>query len=537
MPATKSSKPSRTSKKPAAQRASSSGGASWLTTIAVFLVLAVLAAGAASWFYAKGYVCYYGDAEAHLNIARRIVDSRTPGRDQIGTVWLPLPHLLMVPFAANQKLWETGLAGTIPGVLCFLAAGMFLFCATRRLFGSTVAAACSLALFALNPNLLYLQSAPMTEPVFFASVLGLLYFTVLFRDKQSILAVLAAGAFSNFASLTRYEGWSLIPFVALYFLIASKEHRWRDAFVFGAVASLTPLAWLAHNWWYFGDALEFYRGPYSAKGIYQSYLDKGMAKYPGDHDWGKAVFYYEEAVKLAVGLGLFGVGVVGAAAALARRIVWPVLLLFLAPAFYVLSMYSSGTPIFLPHLWPQSYYNTRYGLAALPFLALGGGALVAWLPFRFRGFGAALLVVVSVAQWIAYPREDNWITWKESQVNSVARREWTAEAAAYMKQHYKPGQGIFTSFGDLIGIYRQAGIPLKDVLHDGNNPEWMAAYNRPDLFLWTEWAVTQAGGPVSTAIQKAQKNGPYFRCVKIVAVKGAPVIEIYRRDRRLASPR
>ncbi|MGH9651613.1 MAG: hypothetical protein ACRD3I_14240, partial [Terriglobales bacterium] len=36
----------------------------------------------------------YGDAVAHLNIARRVFDSRTPGLLQLGTVWLPLPHLL-----------------------------------------------------------------------------------------------------------------------------------------------------------------------------------------------------------------------------------------------------------------------------------------------------------------------------------------------------------------------------------------------------------------------------------------------------------
>ena len=40
----------------------------------------------------------YGDAVAHINIARRVFDSQTPGLLQLGTVWLPLPHLLMIPF-------------------------------------------------------------------------------------------------------------------------------------------------------------------------------------------------------------------------------------------------------------------------------------------------------------------------------------------------------------------------------------------------------------------------------------------------------
>ena len=44
----------------------------------------------------------YGDAVAHINIARRVFDSRTPGLLQLGTVWLPLPHLLMIPFLISD---------------------------------------------------------------------------------------------------------------------------------------------------------------------------------------------------------------------------------------------------------------------------------------------------------------------------------------------------------------------------------------------------------------------------------------------------
>src|SRR5260370_21384150 len=141
MPASKNSKTLRSSKKPARKSVVSAQTAHWFAMISAFLLLAGLGVGAAAWFYKNGYICYYGDAEAHLNIARRILDSRTPGRDQIRTVRLPLPHLLMLPFVANTRLWETGLAGTIPSVLCFVTAGMFLFAAAHRVFGSLAAAA------------------------------------------------------------------------------------------------------------------------------------------------------------------------------------------------------------------------------------------------------------------------------------------------------------------------------------------------------------------------------------------------------------
>ena len=82
--------------------------------------------------YHAGRLLSYGDAESHLNHARRVIDSLTPGVEQFGTVWLPLPHLLMLPFVANGTLWRTGLAGAIPSAICFVAATAFLFTLARR---------------------------------------------------------------------------------------------------------------------------------------------------------------------------------------------------------------------------------------------------------------------------------------------------------------------------------------------------------------------------------------------------------------------
>ena len=76
-------------------RATSSG--TWWDTLLAVVVLALLSAGAVRFVYQHGYILYYGDAAAHLNIARRVADSRTPGLDQLGTVWLPLPKMTDEP--------------------------------------------------------------------------------------------------------------------------------------------------------------------------------------------------------------------------------------------------------------------------------------------------------------------------------------------------------------------------------------------------------------------------------------------------------
>lgn len=501
----------------------------FLEPILAGLFLALVSGAAIAWLFSRGYLLYFGDAEAHLNIARRILDSRTPGYDQIGTVWLPFPHLLMLPFVRYDSLWRTGLAGSCVGGPCFVIAGMFLFGATRRLLGSAPAWT-AVALLAFNPNILYLQAIPMTEPVFLACVCGLLYSTVWLAESGSLWSALLAALCSVCASMTRYEGWFLIPFVAAAVVAFGGNRRWIFGTLFCVVAGMAPLYWLAHNYWYYGNPLEFYNGPYSARGIYQHFLDAGGARYRGDGNWSDAWLYFRTAAQLCAGWPLVGLGLAGIPIALRKRAFWPVILLLLSPVFYVWSLHSSGTPIFVPQLWPNSYYNTRYGLAALPLLVFCGGALTALVPARLRSGAGLTIALIAASPWLLYPSAETWICWKESQVNSAARRAWTHEAAEYLAANYRAGEGIAASFGDLTGILREAGIPIKESLHEGNGPYWMAGLRRPELLFHEDWALTIAGDELSAALFKAQRKGPRYRLERRIEAKGAPVIEIFRRD-------
>src|SRR5450755_3603165 len=88
-------------------------------TVLACCAAASLVAGAWSWRH--GAMLNYGDAVAHLHIARRVIDSHRPGLSQLGSVWLPLPHLLMIPFVAVFSWWANGVAGLIPSALAYLA--------------------------------------------------------------------------------------------------------------------------------------------------------------------------------------------------------------------------------------------------------------------------------------------------------------------------------------------------------------------------------------------------------------------------------
>jgi hypothetical protein len=490
---------------------------------AVVAALALCSGLAIAFVYSHGWILWYGDAEAHLNTARRIVDNQTPGYDQLGTVWLPLLHVLMLPLVARDSLWGTGLAGSFASGFCFVVAGAFLFLSVRRVFGAAAPAVAAVAIFALNPNLLYLQSIPMTEPGSYACMLALLYFTLRFRDTQGWGAAMGAGMAGCLGTLARYEGWFLLPFAAAYLFLAAKRHRWGVAILFCAVAGLGPLFWLFHHWWLTGDPLDFYRGPYSAMAI------QGRRPYPGKGDWATSFFYVRTAVARCAGAGLAVLGGVGAIAALVKRAWWPIALLALPPLFYIWSMHSSGNPIFLPGMpFTYSFYNTRYGLSAICLLAFGGGALVALAPGR-RGLAAALVIVASTAYWGMHPRPANWVVWEESRVNSEGRRAWTRQAADYLASRYVPGSGIITSFGDLTGIFREMGVPIRETFSEVNGLPWQAAVQRPELYLWQEWAVVMGGDAVQTAVNRANREGPCYTLEQTIIVKDAPVVEIYRR--------
>jgi hypothetical protein len=483
------------------------------------LAAALVSTFAVLWVYWHGYTLYWGDAEAHLDIARRMVEARTTGYEEMGSPWLPLPHLLMLPFVLQDSLWRSGLAGAIPSALCFTTAAVFFFAAVRRVF-DTRSAWCAMALFVLNPNALYVQSIPMSEATFFAAVMGILFFTTRYERSQGWGDLAGGAAMCLAASMTRYEGWILIPFCVLFVLVVSEKMRLLRAFTFGALASLGAAWWFLYNWTLSNNALDFYNGPNSAMAI------QGGQPYPGHGDWLLSIQYFFTAAKLVNGWPLVWIGGIGVLAAFRRLAFWPTLLLALWPLFIVWSMHSSAQPIHVPPLPPFSWYNSRYALAMLPLLAFGGGALSGLR----KGLGAPVAVVMLGAGfWLLHADQENWITWKESEQNSIARRAWTHETAAYLRANTRPTDTFFSTFGDISAVYREADVHFKRTLTWDDAMEWQAAVNRPELFLWEDWAIAQRGDAVDETVHRARKTQVHYDLVTEISVPGAKPIEVYRR--------
>src|SRR5580704_6065450 len=121
--------------------------------------LAIAIGVAAAWFYHRqGLTLSHYDAKAHLVVARRILDSLTPEYSQIGAVWLPLPHLLNMLPVQIDALYRSGASAVALSILSF---GLACYAVARlvlQVTGSRLGALLAFALFALDPDILYLQS-------------------------------------------------------------------------------------------------------------------------------------------------------------------------------------------------------------------------------------------------------------------------------------------------------------------------------------------------------------------------------------------
>ena len=128
---------------------------------------AALGIAAAVYYATLGLTLSHYDAKAHLVVSRRILDSLTPGWEQIGAVWLPLPHLLNMLPVQIDFLYRTGLFAIALSIASHALAAGSIAAIVLALTSSRAGAMLAAALYALNPNVLYLQSTPMTEPMLF----------------------------------------------------------------------------------------------------------------------------------------------------------------------------------------------------------------------------------------------------------------------------------------------------------------------------------------------------------------------------------
>jgi hypothetical protein len=488
------------------------------------------------YYFERSDLLLYGDAVAHINIARRVFDSQTPGLLQLGTVWLPLPHLLMIPFLWSNSMWQSGAGGSIPSMIAYVLGVMGIF---RLVRGTLQAGLCTnpstkpetnsaavvgawAAAFAYgaNPNLIYMQATAMTESIYLALFIwAVVYFAEFIRlpkaspgganqlspalqrgvgqgklsksrrDDPALTRTLVRCAWCLAgAELTRYDGWILAAVMGTVVMVIALR-RWRDrdpdgralrraAVKFLVGIAVVPVLWLAYNSVVYGNALEFANGSYSAKAIEQ----RVGAPNPALHHAGVAALYFLKSAQLNMAEGNWGRFWLAAALVAVAIAVWKLraqsasmLLLWVPLVFYALSIAYGSVPIHVHTWWPFATFNQRYGLQLLPMFAVSTGVLAASVFLLGAGARHAgkLVAVLFALILVSYAS-----LWRAGpQCLQEAQRNWRIRSplnsAVQRAVEGLPRNSRFLmDLGEHVGIMEQAAIPLRQVVNSENHRPW-----------------------------------------------------------------
>lgn len=470
----------------------------WTTFAGCLLVGAAAAVVVAR----EGLTLSHYDARGHLVVARRVLDSLTPGWRQIGAVWLPLPHLINLLPAGLDWNFRTGYLSAGISVLS-LAAGLaalagLLFQITR----SRAAAWLGPALILLNPNVLYLQSTPMTEPLLFGCALVALAAVYRWaREPSARRATAPAAAAIAALMLSRYEGWAiagaLVGWAAFETRMRALPLVWTVA---GTVAAFLLLSWGTTGEWFV------------ASGFF-------VPDNPSRHDLIAVIGDVVDATRSLGGDSLVAAALAGA------LLVWrpsavragaPVLLALAAAAALPISAFYEGHPLRVRYMVP---------------LVVAAGALVPMLVAAFPRRVQPLLAVAAGLLIISGrpPLDPTAAMVVEAQWETPYRLDRQA-ITGYLQAHYD-GTPILASMGSLAHYMQeasQAGLRLRDFVHEGTGDLWSEAVRSPARHVrWVAIEGRAEGGDVLAARRRAD---PTFLDGFDAVAEGGGVV-LYRREK------
>ena len=179
------------------------------------------------------------------------------------SAWLPLTHLLLLPFAASAALLHTGVM--LPAILCYLLSTACVFIAARCLTQDSRASFIGSLLFIFNPTLLMLNTLSFNDWLCITTLTMTCCYFLLWSRHNGLSSLIGTAISSLLATLTCYDGWAL--FLSLIaFMIAigwlkrqSRAHIESSLIAFGMLGALGIGVWMLCCGTLFDDPFVFLR--------------------------------------------------------------------------------------------------------------------------------------------------------------------------------------------------------------------------------------------------------------------------------------
>lgn len=477
----------------------------------IIFVLAILL-GMASYiyFYNQGLITAFGDSKGHLNIARRVLDSLTPGAAQLGAYWLPFLHILMLPTIGLDFMWRTGLSGTIPNILAYGFSAVYIYKTVKLFTGSKINATLATFALLLNPNFIYMSATPMTEGIFVLTVLGATYHFYKWVRTDKIPQLILAGAWVFLSTLTRYEGWAVAAIITSLLIFQWLIHRfstkWEGKIIlFSIIAWLGIVLWISWGALIVHDPLDFLHNSMSA--INQTKETFDLIKATGSGFLPGAVLTNILAFKHIAGLGaIILVFIVAFWYVIKYRknildIKYIFLVILFAPIIFdIVSVYLGNVPVEVPELSkvppPGNYFNIRYAVFSLPVMCfLAFSVSKKWIV----NFLVFLLIVLSYVSLIL--PGSKLVVLNEAGITSLGLDY--SQSTNWFKQNYDNGL-VLASTGAADGFMYDVGKSLSIYVVEGSYKYWDKALIEPEKYV--KWIITDPSNVRDAVNKKIDKN-------------------------------
>lgn len=468
----------------------------------------------------------YNDARSHLDIGRRVVEGLKPGLAQLGSVWLPLPHMLMVPTIWNDFMWHSGLSGSIQSMVSFVATSLCIYLFLRHLGVGLLGRLVGVAVFVANLNVLYLQSIAMGELLLLATMTLGVYSLVRWSQTNNILHLIHSSFWIMLSTLIRYDGWFLFLYAfAIVGFICLRRFGYKVAegtlVLFATMAGIGIVFWVMWNQLIFKDALYFIYGPFSARAQQKQLEAAGVLATKGNVLFSAQVYMYAlmySTYAFTAVMGFIGAGVL----LFTRKIPLEVRLAtsaLLAPLWFnILALFMGHSVLFIQGLAGGTWFNVRYGLMMAPSIAIFVGYL-------FERIGRLRLVLVGLllmVTFFAFINADA-VTIDDARVGSSQKN--VSEVSGWLATNAVNKEGfILISAASHDAIIFSSGLPMKRFIHEGTGKYWKDATAAPDR--WARWLVMRTNDTNDLVFDSVRKSGALGKFRLVAKYPFADVYEL-----------
>lgn len=442
----------------------------------LFILLIFLSIGSFVYYYSHGLTLAYGDAKSHLNIARRVLFSLTPSLTQLGGIWLPLPHILMLPTIWNTFMYYSGLSGSIISMISYVVIVVVIFKAIYFYTKSLISSLLGASIIALNPGFLYFQTTPMTEPLSIALAVVPIYLLMKWTKSNNLLLLVTAALITALSTLCRYDNLFLIPASALTIIVVMLlKHSKRKSIegkvlLFLTLASFGIFLWLLYNQVIFGNVLNFALGQGSASWFavnQHSYTMHNL--YLSIMTFGWLIvdnIGISTLVLMTIGILIFSIKYRIKAESIPAY-------LFLVPIFFnITSLYLGQSIAHTPHLPPFNFYNTRYGINVLPAAAFFIGIIGS----KFRSSMLFIVPIICIQYYIFFRSPLALIL---DGLNGKNKSE--PVAASWIENHQVNGL-VLISTGTFDALVFDSKIPEEKIIYEGSGIIWKESLENPKKY-------------------------------------------------------